>query len=146
MTVSRPTAAAQLDRLKESARRHELREEWRQAIEIYQVALDTLIEQGEPADPALHNRIGDLELKAGDSYAATVSYEQAVEAYADQGYYNNAIALCGKILRVDPSRTQVFLRLASLHVRKNVLAERSEERRVGKECQSVCRSRWSPYH
>ena len=23
---------------------------------------------------------------------------------------------------------------------------RSEERRVGKECQSVCRSRWSPYH
>ena len=23
---------------------------------------------------------------------------------------------------------------------------RSEERRVGKECHSVCRSRWSPYH
>ena len=25
-------------------------------------------------------------------------------------------------------------------------AERSEERRVGKECPSLCRSRWSPYH
>ena len=24
--------------------------------------------------------------------------------------------------------------------------ERSEERRVGKECGFVCRSRWSPYH
>ena len=24
--------------------------------------------------------------------------------------------------------------------------ERSEERRVGKECMPVCRSRWSPYH
>ena len=24
--------------------------------------------------------------------------------------------------------------------------ERSEERRVGKECLSLCRSRWSPYH
>jgi autotransporter-associated beta strand protein len=23
---------------------------------------------------------------------------------------------------------------------------RSEERRVGKECSSTCRSRWSPYH
>ena len=23
---------------------------------------------------------------------------------------------------------------------------RSEERRVGKECVSLCRSRWSPYH
>src|SRR3546814_9695675 len=26
------------------------------------------------------------------------------------------------------------------------LATRSEERRVGKECVSTCRSRWSPYH
>src|SRR3546814_15843043 len=26
------------------------------------------------------------------------------------------------------------------------LLERSEERRVGKECGSTCRSRWSPYH
>src|SRR5216117_4579779 len=25
-------------------------------------------------------------------------------------------------------------------------AGRSEERRVGKECPSLCRSRWSPYH
>ena len=24
--------------------------------------------------------------------------------------------------------------------------QRSEERRVGKECRTVCRSRWSPYH
>src|SRR3546814_1318696 len=26
------------------------------------------------------------------------------------------------------------------------VAERSEARRVGKECVSTCRSRWSPYH
>src|SRR3546814_8603553 len=26
------------------------------------------------------------------------------------------------------------------------LLDRSEERRVGKECVSTCRSRWSPYH
>src|SRR3546814_1986968 len=26
------------------------------------------------------------------------------------------------------------------------MSERSEERRVGKECVSTCRSRWSPYH
>ena len=25
-------------------------------------------------------------------------------------------------------------------------AQRSEERRVGKECRYACRSRWSPYH
>src|SRR3546814_6853554 len=27
-----------------------------------------------------------------------------------------------------------------------LLADRSEERRVGKECVSTCRSRWAPYH
>ena len=27
-----------------------------------------------------------------------------------------------------------------------IVASRSEERRVGKECTSWCRSRWSPYH
>src|SRR3546814_12057739 len=27
-----------------------------------------------------------------------------------------------------------------------VATKRSEERRVGKECVSTCRSRWSPYH
>src|SRR3546814_13458728 len=29
---------------------------------------------------------------------------------------------------------------------KEKLEKRSEERRVGKECVSTCRSRWSPYH
>src|SRR3546814_62033 len=27
-----------------------------------------------------------------------------------------------------------------------LITKRSEERRVGKECVSTCRSRWSPYH
>src|SRR3546814_19272712 len=31
-------------------------------------------------------------------------------------------------------------------LRKNTKNSRSEERRVGKECVSTCRSRWSPYH
>src|SRR3546814_998099 len=29
---------------------------------------------------------------------------------------------------------------------KGIVHIRSEERRVGKECVSTCRSRWSPYH
>src|SRR3546814_3552434 len=29
---------------------------------------------------------------------------------------------------------------------KDNILKRSEERRVGKECVSTCRSRWSPYH
>ena len=36
--------------------------------------------------------------------------------------------------------------LASAGVAVGMALSRSEERRVGKECHSVCRSRWSPYH
>src|SRR3546814_12925332 len=35
---------------------------------------------------------------------------------------------------------------AAIRLRKDIEGERSEERRVGKECVSTCRSRWSPYH
>src|SRR3546814_19102221 len=33
-----------------------------------------------------------------------------------------------------------------LYLGEPLLQFRSEERRVGKECVSTCRSRWSPYH
>src|SRR3546814_1300940 len=33
-----------------------------------------------------------------------------------------------------------------MHAAADREAARSEERRVGKECVSTCRSRWSPYH
>src|SRR3546814_19876922 len=32
------------------------------------------------------------------------------------------------------------------HIFEGAERARSEERRVGKECVSTCRSRWSPYH
>src|SRR3546814_8229509 len=45
---------------------------------------------------------------------------------------------------------QVFMsadaREGSLAFAEKRKPERSEERRVGKECVSTCRSRWSPYH
>ena len=33
-----------------------------------------------------------------------------------------------------------------LNERITLINDRSEERRVGKECSKQCRSRWSPYH
>src|SRR3546814_14547835 len=41
---------------------------------------------------------------------------------------------------------QAFRTLMARHPAAAVVMERSEERRVGKECVSTCRSRWSPSH
>src|SRR3546814_1835542 len=47
-----------------------------------------------------------------------------------------------------PIMGEVATRLADVVIvtDDNPRSERSEERRVGKECVSTCRSRWSPYH
>src|SRR3546814_12435865 len=50
-----------------------------------------------------------------------------------------------------PERRQDYLLALANGVAANravlaLLDCRSEERRVGKECVSTCRSRWSPYH
>ena len=113
-----------LEKLKDSARKFEQKEDWRKAIEVYLKAIQQ-IESGTESSPdlSLYNRVGDLYLKTNDTASAVRSYERAVDLYADQGFFNNAIALCGKILRVNPGRTQTYLKLAQLHARKNVVIE-----------------------
>src|SRR3546814_5193810 len=44
------------------------------------------------------------------------------------------------------AEAQLVRGLVGLPLRVGVPERRSEERRVGKECVSTCRSRWSPYH
>src|SRR3546814_4498683 len=51
-----------------------------------------------------------------------------------------AFAVRHKAMGIDDGRAA----LALAHIAAQ--CERSEERRVGKECVSTCRSRWSPYH
>jgi tetratricopeptide (TPR) repeat protein len=113
-----------LEKLKDTARKFEQKEDWRRAIEVYLKAVQQ-IESGQDTSPdlSLYNRVGDLYLKINDTASAVRSYERAVDLYADQGFFNNAIALCGKILRVNPGRTQTYLKLAQLHARKNVVIE-----------------------
>src|SRR3546814_17944621 len=59
----------------------------------------------------------------------------------------------GLSLEVHPSGIGPLVQAKDRHMNKVFLAgripssvTRSEERRVGKECVSTCRSRWSPYH
>src|SRR5213083_2283415 len=55
--------------------------------------------------------------------------------------------VCSSDLRSSATRRGDRPRNGSSSIRKRgVLIRRSEERRVGKECSLLCRSRWSPYH
>ena len=50
----------------------------------------------------------------------------------------------GSTLWISPETT--WMQAAHINAMPYTAQARSEERRVGKECLSVCRSRWSPYH
>src|SRR3546814_7537087 len=57
----------------------------------------------------------------------------------------------GRIVRVARGGDQADVgrmhrRLSAVGMWASIPRTRSEERRVGKECVSTCRSRWSPYH
>jgi tetratricopeptide (TPR) repeat protein len=72
---------------------------------------------------ALFNKVGDLYVKVGNVASAVEMYERAVNKYSEGGFYNNAIALCNKVLRNAPGRTHVYLKLAQLMVQRGFVAE-----------------------
>src|SRR3546814_9923744 len=50
------------------------------------------------------------------------------------------------VQRLSAKQVSSTLINADVGMGKSIVYQRSEERRVGKECVSPCRSRWSPYH
>src|SRR3546814_1338336 len=63
---------------------------------------------------------------------------------ADMKEFSGQIEFVGDIYSKAIEQTRLTER--QIEAVKNAIARRSEERRVGKECVSTCRSRWSPYH
>jgi len=74
-------------------------------------ALEEVTSQGH-VDPYDLVMMGDLCIRGGRSDDATGYYERAVEAYSEASLHRNGIALCRKVLRVQPGQA-TFLRLLS---------------------------------
>ncbi|HKK27281.1 MAG TPA: tetratricopeptide repeat protein [Gemmatimonadota bacterium] len=115
---------ARVKQLKTAARREEQRENWARAVELYRRALEASEEKrdGLP-DLGLYNRIGDLYLRQNEPANAIEYYLKAVDRYADQQLYGGAIALCDKVLRIDPDQVEVYRRLGRLHGASGLVAE-----------------------
>lgn len=115
---------ANVEAFKDKARKLELKEQWAKAIQEYSRAIEAMEKAPDGAhDLSLYNRVGDLYQRVGDVQSAIREYERAMDRYAEGGFHNNAIALCNKILRLAPGRTEVYLRLGSLYAAKGFGAE-----------------------
>src|SRR3546814_19607312 len=69
-----------------------------------------------------------------------------VKAEEDEVMKFIASAAVATALLAVPVKARCFDVVGRVMVERSTTDARSEERRVGKECVSTCRSRWSPYH
>ncbi|MDQ2768639.1 MAG: tetratricopeptide repeat protein, partial [Gemmatimonadota bacterium] len=108
-------------KLKKRALEYEQKKQFDKALDTYTLVLAELDEHVDEADVALYNRVGDLLLRRGDVSEAVDHYEKAVDLYTDGGFFNNAIALCNKILRNAPGRNSVYYKLGKISARKGFI-------------------------
>jgi tetratricopeptide (TPR) repeat protein len=92
--------------------------DWPKAIAEYERLV-----QEDQSNPNVFNELGDLYLKVGDREKAIEAFEKAVRAYAKLGLYNNAVAVCKKILRFQPDRLQVIFQLGKLRLAQKLVKE-----------------------
>ena len=78
--------------------------------------------QDTPNDGSIHNSIGDLHLKRNASAEAATAFLQAGEAFRGEGATLKAIAAFKKVLKIDPTRYEVYRYLGDLNVERGLLS------------------------
>src|SRR3546814_2359562 len=76
------------------------------------------------------------------------AYEMRISDWSSDVCSSDLLAAAAGGIRVAAAgfRVAAAARSPPTLARGLCITRRSEERRVGKECVSTCRSRWSPYH
>ena len=75
-----------------------------------------------PNDGSIHNSIGDLHLKRNASAEATTAFLQAAAAFRTEGATLKAIAAFKKVLKIDPTRYEVYRHLGDLNAERGLLS------------------------
>src|SRR5579863_1995415 len=110
-------------KLKKKAAEFEQKKQFDKALQLYIQILDESDGEDDEGDVALYNRVGDLLMRQGSVGDAMTYYEKAVDLYAESGFFNNAIALCNKILRQSPGRNSVYYKLGKISAKKGFISD-----------------------
>jgi len=98
-----------VDDLRAKARKAMLDGKYKQALEAY-----VELHKAEPSDLRTHVKVAELREKTGDTAGAVKDYMTIANAYAEQGFVVQAIAINKIILRLDSARTEIKEKLKRL--------------------------------
>jgi pilus assembly protein FimV len=76
-----------------------------------------------PNDINTLNRVGDLYAKIQRIDEAVDFFNQIGEQYSSQGFFVKAIAIYKKIIKLDPTRLDIYEQLADLYHKQNLVTE-----------------------
>jgi len=83
-----------------------------------------------PNDVTTLNRIGDLWLRLNRTDEAVKVYGKIAEGYARDGFFLKAIAIFKKINKLDPSKLDVYEKLADLYAKQGLALEAKSQYQV----------------
>jgi pilus assembly protein FimV len=109
-----------LDRSKvlETAQKHLAKGNFDKAIAEYQ----RLVKE-DPSDVRTWLKIGDLFTRKGARREACQTYLRVAQHYAEQGFLPKAVAVYKQILKLDPSRLDVSIKLAEMYQQLEMTTE-----------------------
>lgn len=110
-------------KLKKEAADLEGKKQPEKALAVYVKLLSEFERHPQEIDVALFNRVGDLQVKLGKVADGVDTFEKGVDHYAEGGFFNNAIAMCNKILRQAPGRASIYYKLGKISAQKGFKAE-----------------------
>ena len=96
-----------------------------QAIKEYRKLL-----RENPNDPNTLNRVGDLYARQDKVDEAIALFQRIAEGYGRDGFFVKAIAIYKKIIRLDPTRLEVYEKLAELYHRQGLVSEARSQYQV----------------
>jgi tetratricopeptide (TPR) repeat protein len=102
----------------DAARKYQSRGQYDKAIAQYKKLVDA-----DKRDVRSLLKMGDLHVRKGDRGSAIETYETVAGHYAQQGFFLKAIAVYKQILKLDPSRLQVQVRLGEMYEQLQLISD-----------------------
>ena len=102
----------------DAARKYQSRGQYDKAIAQYKKLVDA-----DKRDVRSLLKIGDLHVRKGDRGSAIETYETVASHYAQQGFFLKAIAVYKQILKLDPSRLEVQVRLGEMYEQLQLISD-----------------------
>ncbi|MDI6739613.1 MAG: tetratricopeptide repeat protein, partial [Candidatus Edwardsbacteria bacterium] len=109
---------AKVDQIRTKAAEYFQKGEYEKAVAEYKKVLEL-----EPGNASTYNFIGDAYVKINDINDAVASYLEAAKGYSTDALYNNAIAVCKKILRIKKDDPEVYKTLGELYIQQGLINE-----------------------